>query len=213
MNLKMLFVINDEEKKLNKICSKYKLPFNTLVHAEGTASEGILNFLGLRKTEKNLLLSIISSYEEKEIMSYLKNDFKINEIGKGIAFTVPLSSSSKYVLETFQEKKGEKMEKESKYHLIITIANEGYADKIMNVAKRNGANGGTLIKGRGIGGKGSFKLFNVTVEPEKDIIIIVCTNEEKNKIMKAILDKNGINTESKGICFSLPIDAAIGIDE
>ena len=213
MNLKMLFVINDEEKKLNKICSKYKLSFNTLVHADGTASEGILNFLGLRKTEKNLLLSIISSYEEKEIMSYLKNEFKINEIGKGIAFTVPLSSSSKYVLETFQEKKGEKMEKESKYHLIITIANEGYADIIMNVAKRNGANGGTLIKGRGIGGKGSFKLFNVTVEPEKDIILIVCTNEEKNKIMKAILDKNGINTESKGICFSLPIDAAVGIDE
>ena len=213
MNLKMLFVINDEEKKLNKICSKYKLSFNTIVHADGTASEGILNFLGLRKTEKNLLLSIISSYEEKEIMSYLKNEFKINEIGKGIAFTVPLSSSSKYVLETFQEKKGEKMEKESKYHLIITIANEGYADKIMNVAKRNGANGGTLIKGRGIGGKGSFKLFNVTVEPEKDIILIVCTNEEKNKIMKAILDKNGINTESKGICFSLPIDAAVGIDE
>ena len=213
MNLKMLFVINDEEKKLNKICSKYKLSFNTIVHADGTASEGILNFLGLRKTEKNLLLSIISSYEEKEIMSYLKNEFKINEIGKGIAFTVPLSSSSKYVLETFQEKKGEKMEKESKYHLIITIANEGYADKIMNVAKRNGANGGTLIKGRGIGGKGSFKLFNVTVEPEKDIILIVCTNEEKNKIMKAILDKNGINTESKGICFSLPIDATIGIDE
>ena len=213
MNLKMLFVINDEEKKLNKICSKYKLSFNTLVHADGTASEGILNFLGLRKTEKNLLLSIISSYEEKEIIIYLKNEFKINEIGKGIAFTVPLSSSSKYVLETFQEKKGEKMEKESKYHLIITIANEGYADIIMNVAKRNGANGGTLIKGRGIGGKGSFKLFNVTVEPEKDIILIVCTNEEKNKIMKAILDKNGINTESKGICFSLPIDAAVGIDE
>ena len=213
MNLKMLFVINDEEKKLNKICSKYKLSFNTVVHADGTASEGILNFLGLRKTEKNLLLSIISSYEEKEIMSYLKDEFKINEIGKGIAFTVPLSSSSKYVLETFQEKKGEKMEKESKYHLIITIANEGYADKIMNVAKRNGANGGTLIKGRGIGGKGSFKLFNLTVEPEKDIILIVCTNEEKNKIMKAILDKNGINTESKGICFSLPIDVAVGIDE
>ena len=213
MNLKMLFVINDEEKKLNKICSKYKLSFNTIVHADGTASEGILNFLGLRKTEKNLLLSIISSYEEKEIMSYLKKEFKINEIGKGIAFTVPLSSSSKYVLETFQEKKGEKMEKESKYHLIITIANEGYADKIMNVANRNGANGGTLIRGRGIGGKGSFKLFNFTVEPERDIILIVCTNEEKNKIMKAILDKNGINTESKGICFSLPIDATVGIDE
>lgn len=213
MGLKLLFVINDEEKKLNKISTKFMLPFNTLVRADGTASVGILNFLGLQKTEKNLLLSIISSKEEKEIMNYIQDEFRINEIGKGIAFTVSLSSSSKYVFETFEKKEGVDMDKKSKYHLIITVANEGYADKIMNVAKRNGANGGTLIKGRGIGGKGSFKLFNVTVEPEKDIILIVCKNEEKNEIMNAILNKNGINTESKGICFSLPVDGIVGIEE
>jgi hypothetical protein len=83
----------------------------------------------------------------------------------------------------------------------------------MNIAKKNGANGGTLIKGRGIGGKNSFKLFNVTVEPEKDIVLIVCNDNEKNNVMKAILEKYGINTESKGICFSLPIDQMVGMEE
>ena len=183
MNLKMLFYISDDEKKLKKVLNKFSLPFNTILHGEGTASQGILDFLGLTKSEKNILFSIISEYEENNIISYLRNETKIKEIGQGVAFTVPLSSSSKYIMETFKDKKGEKMKEKSNYHLIITIANEGNADKIMNAAKKNGANGGTLIKGRGLGGKNSFKLFNLTVEPEKDVILIVCKEDEKNKIM------------------------------
>ena len=83
----------------------------------------------------------------------------------------------------------------------------------MSIAKKNGANGGTLIKGRGMGSKNSFKFFNMTIEPEKDIVLIVCDNDSKNKIMEAILEKTGIKTEGKGICLSLPIDSTIGIDE
>ena len=49
----------------------------------------------------------------------------------------------------------------------------------MNVAKKNGANGGTLLKGREFGNKG-FKFFNVQVEPEKDILLIVCKENDKN---------------------------------
>ena len=112
MNLKLLFVINNEEKKLNKLVEKFNLPFNTLMHGDGTASQGILDFLGLTKTEKNILLSIIPDTIENEITSYLKDKTNINEIGKGIAFIIPLSSSSKYVLDAFKDFKGEKkMEK------------------------------------------------------------------------------------------------------
>ena len=32
----------------------------------------------------------------------------------------------------------------------------------MNIAKKNGANGGTIIEGRSIGGKNSFKFFNAS---------------------------------------------------
>lgn len=213
MNLKLLLIINDQEKNLSRFVDKYNLPFNALLHGEGTASEGILKFLGLTKTDKNILLSIIPDILEKKIVSFLKNETNIKQIGKGVAFTMPLSSSSKYIQETFKNMEGEKIVNKSKYHLIITIANEGSVDKIMNIAKKNGANGGTLIKGRGIGEKNSFKLFNVTVEPEKDVILIVCKDEDKNKIMSGILEKNGMNTENRAICFSLPIDSTIGIDE
>ena len=213
MNLKLLFIINNDESKLTKFVDKFKLPFNTLMYGDGTASQGILDFLGLIKTKKNILMSIIPDVLEKNIINYFNMETKINEIGKGIAFTVPLSSTSKYIISAFEERKGDFVEEKVDYHLLVVITEEGNADKIMTCAKKNGANGGTLIKGRGIGGANAFKLFNMTVEPEKDIILIVCHNNDKKKIMEGILEKNGMNTDSKSMCFSLPIDSKIGFDE
>ena len=213
MNMKLLFIINDNEKKLNTLVNKLHLPFNAIMYGDGTATQGILDFLGLSKSKKNILTSIIPDIMEKDIFNYLNDNTKINEIGKGVAFTVPLSSSSKYIMEAFKDKVGDKMENSNKYHLIITIVREGYADSVMQVAKKNGANGGTLIKGRSIGSKSAFKFFNMTVEPEKDILLIICQDVNKNKIMESILDKNGASTDAKGMCISMPIDNIVGINE
>ncbi len=213
MNLKLLFLINDDEKKIKLLVDEFRLPFNTVMHGEGTASQGILDFLGLTKTEKIIFTSIIPDSREKEILRYIKKELRIKEIGNGVAFTIPLTSSSMYIRDIFKEKTGEKMKNKMEYQLILTIVIEGFADKVMTIAKKNGANGGTLIKGRELGNKNSFKFFNMTVEPEKDILLIVCKNEEKNKIMEAILSKYGVNTDARGICISLPIDNTVGIDE
>ena len=213
MNLKLLFIINDNEKKLISLTDRFGLPFNTIMHGEGTASQGILDFLGLAKTNKNILMSFIPDAMEDAILSFLKKETKIKEIGKGIAFTIPLACTTKYICDTFAKVEGEKMKNERKFQLIMAITEEGNAEKIMNIAKKNGANGGTLIKGRSVGGKNSFKLFNLTVEPEKDLVLIVSNNNSTKKIMQGILEKNGMNTESKTMCFSLPIDNTVGIDE
>ena len=213
MNLKLLFIINDEEKKLDLLSDTFSLPFNNIIRGEGTASQGILDFLGLTKTDKYVFMSIIPDVLEKKILQYIRREMRIKEIGRGVSFTIPLTSSPQYIHDTFSLEEGEKMKNKNLYHLLITVVIEGFADKVMDVAKKNGANGGTFIKGRELGNKNSFKFFNMRVEPEKDIILIVCKNEEKNKIMQAILEKFGANTDARGVCLSLPIDNTIGIDE
>ena len=50
MDIKMLFIINDNEKKLTKFIDKFHLPFNTVMHGYGTASRGILDFFDLVPT-------------------------------------------------------------------------------------------------------------------------------------------------------------------
>ena len=65
----------------------------------------------------------------------------------------------------------------------------------------------------GMGGEEAQKFLGISIQPEKDIILIVVRREEKNKVMKAIAEAAGINTQGKGIIFSLPVDSAIGLSE
>ena len=98
------------------------------------------------------------------------------------------------------------------HHLVIAITNEGYSDNVMNAAKKSGALGGTLIKGRSLLKNDKKKEFlGFSIEPEKDIVLIVTTNKDKKNIMDSIVKDTGLKTKGNGIIFSLPISDAIGL--
>ena len=110
------------------------------------------------------------------------------------------------------EMEGEVME-EVKDHLIVTIVNQGYAEKVMTEAKKAGAGGGTTINGRGLETDKVIKFLNIAIEPEKDIVLNLVASDKKNDIMKAIVDNCGLKTPGAGICFSLPVDMVAGISK
>ena len=97
-----------------------------------------------------------------------------------------------------------------KYYLIITIVLEGYLNKVMDAAKRAGSNGGTVIKGRSLRNSNSGKILGFEIEPEKEIVLTVVEEKNKAKIMEEITKEVGIKTPGMGICFSMPIDNALG---
>ena len=105
------------------------------------------------------------------------------------------------------------MENKIDNHLIITIASEGYLEQIMTSAKRAGCSGGTSIKGRSLSNAKRAKILGFNIEPEKDIIFNIVSSKNKTKVMEEISKDVGIKTEGKAICFSLPIDSIIGLDE
>jgi hypothetical protein len=96
--------------------------------------------------------------------------------------------------------------------LIITICNHGFAEAIMEVAKKNGARGGTILHARGSAMGEVKKFFGITIQPEKDIIMIVCPVTQKQAIMKGIVEEHGVKTPAHSLCFSLPVTDAIGFN-
>lgn len=212
--LSMLFIIinRTDEKRVLKIINKYKTVFKVVTYGEGTASSSLLEYFDLNDEEKSVIMLVLPPLMCESLLNDLKNKMKVHELGKGISFTVPLSSSTKYMLDFYQEEEMEEVEmKEINNHLIITIVNQGYAEKVMTEAKKAGATGGTTINGRGLGDGKVIKFLNISIEPEKDIVLTLVPNDKKSDIMNAIVDGCGLKTPGAGICFSLPVDQVVGL--
>lgn len=94
--------------------------------------------------------------------------------------------------------------------LIIYICNHGFAYDAMKVARENGARGGTILHGRSSLSTEKQKFFGITIHPEKDMLLIVAKEEQRQPIMKALTDNYGVNTEARGLCFSLKVTDALG---
>ena len=105
------------------------------------------------------------------------------------------------------------MANEHQYELIITIITRGYFQDVKTAALSAGARGGTLIHALGMGSEEAQKFLGIAIQPEKEIILNVVKREDKNKVMNAIAEAAGINTQGRGIIFSLPVDSVVGLNK
>lgn len=101
---------------------------------------------------------------------------------------------------------------DNQIELIIAIVNSGYSEKVMELARSAGATGGTILHGRGTGTEEAAKFFGITIQEEKEIILIVSQKEKKQAIMSNIASAVGIDTAGHGITFSLPVEDALGVN-
>ena len=97
------------------------------------------------------------------------------------------------------------------YQLIVCIVNAGFSGEVMDVARKEGATGGTILHARGTANPNAEKEFQITINPEKDMILLTVRSEIKDKILKAIYEDAGLGTDANGVAFSLPVTNVVGI--
>ena len=100
----------------------------------------------------------------------------------------------------------------SEYVVIFSIVNEGFADSVMTAAREAGAKGGTVIQARGTAKDEVEKAFNISIHPEKEIIMILVNRTIKEAVLHAIYKNVGLNTPGQGIAFSVPVDDVVGLN-
>lgn len=103
------------------------------------------------------------------------------------------------------------MKNQFAHDVIFCIVNSGFSEAVMDAAKKGGAKGGTVINARGTAGKEAEKFFGITVQEEKEIVMILTSSESKDKILQTLYDEVGLNTAGQGIAFSLPVDGVVGL--
>jgi len=214
----MVNIVNGSRaQKFTKLYRECGVSLVMETSGEGTAVSEILSIFGLEATEKKILFSVVTGEKWKEVKQGLRRQIQIDIPGRGIAFIVPMSSiGGKKALMYFTDGqdyvKGEESTlKGTEYELLMVIANQGYSDVIMDAARGENARGGTVIHAKGTGAQQAEKFLGVTLAEEKEILLIVAKKADKNGIMKAIMEKAGLDSKARAIVFSLPVTDTAGM--
>ena len=70
----------------------FDVNLQTLIYANGTANKDIAQVLGLSDTTKAVILSVVQEEKIKEILATYEDKYFKTKRGKGVAFTIPISS-------------------------------------------------------------------------------------------------------------------------
>ncbi len=97
------------------------------------------------------------------------------------------------------------------HEVIFCIVNSGYSEAVMDAAKKVGARGGTIFNARGTAGKEAETFFHITIQPEKEIVMILVPTEIKDAVLHALYKEVGLDSAGQGIAFSLPVDDVVGL--
>lgn len=101
--------------------------------------------------------------------------------------------------------------KKNDYEVILAIVDSGYADDVMDVAREQGARGGTIIDARGVAREDAAAFFGITLHYEKEIVMIVVPKNIKDAVLNAIYKEMDMAKKAHGIAFSLPVTDTVGL--
>lgn len=204
-------------EKFLKLYNEFGASVSFLSFGRGTATSRVLNIFGLERAEKAILHTVINDSLFPTLRRELEQRFIIDVPGTGIVFLIPLSAvGGKQQLELLLGNQvfimGEESSlKQTEQELIVVISNQGYSEMIMNAARSAKAGGGTVIHARGTGKKGSEKFFGFALAEEKEMHYIVVPTQNRDAVMRAIMDQSGIRSKAQAICFSLPVTDVAGM--
>ena len=99
----------------------------------------------------------------------------------------------------------------NEHEVIFAIVNAGYAEDAMEVAREQGARGGTIISGRGVAREKEAAFFGITIHAEKEILMLVVEKEIRDQVLHALYKRMGMQQKAQGIVFALPVSDVAGL--
>lgn len=201
-----------QANKMLKESKKLGVSGGTFFLGKGTVASHLLNVLGVSQIRKEILIMVIDKNLENRLFDKLNNKFQLNKPHRGIAFSIPLKSclglrDSKNLPSNLQKGQVTDME----YEAIFTIVDKGGSDKVLEAAKSAGSTGATVIHGRGSGSQEKMKLFDIEIDPEKDIILILSKIQDTESIVNSIRQDLDIDNPGSGIIFILDVNQTLGM--
>lgn len=205
------------EEQFNRFYQEHGVQTLYGAPAHGTAKRKMLDYLGIEKTEKSVVFSMVCFELMKRLMHELIHDMYIGIPDQGLALAIPMSGISDCLNQNVTKeerqsgRKGGKAMNEYHFSLIVAIVENGMSDIVMDVARKAGAPGGTILHVKGTHPLEKEKFFGISIASEKEMLFIVCRAEECSHIMSTIEKQAGKTTRAQTSLFTVPVEAVAGL--
>lgn len=187
----------------------------------GTASSEMLEVLGLGSSDKVVLFGMLPRSSAGAMLEKMQIELSLGAINSGIAFTVPITGSSNALVQLLQNcgapgvQNGQEKEVEPmspcSFSMVLAIVDQGFSEEVMTAARGAGARGGTVIHSRHVMDEEAMKFWGISIQPEKEIVLIVVKSDCRKAVMQAIGGTCGLQHDAHGLVVSVPVDGAIGL--
>lgn len=189
---KLLHVFNDK-----KIASRILF----VMLGKGTVKSTILNVLGIKSQKKEIITILIEKEKANETLDFITEELHLDKPGQGIAYMTNTKNAQQSLFKEDVLNASKKMEGNSMYKKLTVIVNRGKAEDVMEIARNSGVMGGTILHGRGSGSDETVRLFGMEIEPEKELILIITSNEIIDKVIANLHEGLQLDVRGNGIMF------------
>ncbi|ANU18302.1 PII family protein [Planococcus maritimus] len=191
----------------------------TVLYGEGIGRNEKPTFLGLPAThEKDVIFIAVDGGIELAVAEAISHAGKLGKSGYGLGFSVHLSQLLGVPHlddreDDRKQKRGVELMPEPKdFQLIVTIVNSGDSGQVVKAAAKAGAEGGTILEGRGTGVNEQKKFMNFTIDPEKDVVLTLVPAAFAEKVVASIEQAVDLDAPGKGIAFLIDVENVFGVN-
>lgn len=191
---------------------KHGVRGGTIVYGKGTSPSHILHFLEVYEIKREVLMMVVPQELDLKIHRELTKKFRFDGKNRGFSFSIPLAGLMGTHIPTFEEEIEEGSgDLDFDYEAIFVVVERGKGEDIIDYATSAGARGATIIAARGSGIHEKETLFNITIEPEKEIVMMLVNKENSDQIAKKIDEEVNLDDPGAGILFILPVSRTSGL--
>jgi nitrogen regulatory protein PII len=208
----MIVIINHGAgSKVMRIARQNGVKGGTIVYGKGTIKKPLLEWLDLTDVRKEIVLMVVEDKIVLKAIIALDHKFNFKKPNHGILFTLPLAvflGDCHYEYQEFNESRGKQ---NMMYDAIFVIVDKGRGELAVEASSKAGAKGGTIINARGAGIHETSKIFNMEIEPEKEMVLILTEVNNTQKIVETIREDLELDKPGMGIIFVQHVAQAHGL--
>lgn len=224
----ILITREKDQKKVEALFDGLHIPLCYQNRGKGTAPSEVMDILGLGGASRLITVGILPRFLVADLKEAATRLLDFDKRGGGIALTIPVTALQNPIYQMLnQEARAEwkqHMEERTRkdmaevtshmdYVVIWASVAGGHSDEVIDAARAAGARGGTVLRGRQRHSQRMSQRLGISVQEERDFVMIAVPREKKAAVMAAISGSCGLTSPAHGVVLSLPVDEAIGLEE